>query len=243
MLPDARPFASVVRRIADVGPEQRERAASEAAAAAERGAAVTFMTLPEISPRSPRSPPMTPRSTTSSCATRPISPESRLLKPLHRFPDLKLAQGISEMDEARAQLVKQRMLSRGQASGARLLVHAARRANAIALREELEDHSGRSLRVKLGSVEPASETDVVDLATRLNMAMCQLFPEQRSQTTYFLLFRTMDEVCGCRRPVLHNSHQHAHARALSCVRVGKRPEQGHFAMLRPIACDAGSGAS
>ena len=42
------------------------------------------------------------------------------------------------------------------------------------------------------AVETASDEQAIAIAVKLNLAMCRLWPESRSQSTYFRLFRHMD---------------------------------------------------
>ena len=122
-----------------------------------------------------------------------IRSDSSLLKP-RSIGDGKLATAATLEDEARRTLVAQeRVLQRGAASGARLLLKAKNRAHVIALRQEYDAETGKDLKTKLAHVRPATDEEATELSTKLNIAMCEKYPDKRSQSTYFILFRYMDE--------------------------------------------------
>ena len=79
------------------------------------------------------------------------------------------------------------------ASASKQLILAQRRARAVALREEYDEHTGKDLVAKLRDVQPATDEEVVDWAKKLNIAMCRKWPQEKGQSTYFKLFRFMDE--------------------------------------------------
>lgn len=151
--------------------------------------------LPDIS---------SPRSLTSSSvwsgiypAQKAIKPDSRLLQPRKQGAfclDPALASSVAIEDEARRSFVeRERTASRQGSYGAKLLLKANRRNAAVQKKLDFLVYSGRDLKAKLQDVEPASDEDVDRFSVKLNLAMCALYPEQRSQTSYFVLFRHMDE--------------------------------------------------
>ena len=79
------------------------------------------------------------------------------------------------------------------ASASKQLILAQRRARAVALREEYDEHTGKDLVAKLRDVQPATDEEVVEWAKKLNIAMCRKWPQEKGQSTYFKLFRFMDE--------------------------------------------------
>lgn len=72
-------------------------------------------------------------------------------------------------------------------------LHAKNKAKAIAVRSEGWKESGKDLLIKLKHVRPAKDDLVIKLSMNLNVAMCHLYPQSRSQASYFNLFRKMDK--------------------------------------------------
>ena len=87
----------------------------------------------------------------------------------------------------------QRRVLKSASSTSRLLLAVTRRTEALALRAVSDEYSGKDLKEKLAEVPPAEDAAVVELATKLNTAMAHLYPQDKTQASYFKLFRHMDK--------------------------------------------------
>ena len=85
-----------------------------------------------------------------------------------------------------------RTLLRTASAASRTILFEKRRTHVKALREEYDEQTGKDLAFKLRSVQPAKDEDLLRFAVELNVAMCRVWPESRSQSTYFRLYRLMD---------------------------------------------------
>ena len=99
----------------------------------------------------------------------------------------------SELQAKRNFAAQQRTLLKSAREMSSQLVEAEKRASAIAVRAEIEAETGKDLKRTLRHIPLADEESVVELSMRLNAAMVQLFPQARSQNTYFRLFRMLDK--------------------------------------------------
>ena len=134
-------------------------------------------------------PSLPPRPSTAGPAIRR---ESRLLIPRQR-PSGELNEVYDLEDETRHDFVAQsRHLHRCATASSMQVLHAARRTRAIAQKAERDEETGRDIKQKVAGIPKASDDEVVALSKRLNIAMCHIFVEARSQSCYFKLFRELD---------------------------------------------------
>ncbi len=119
-----------------------------------------------------------------------------LLRPPSRVP-AELVPLIEAQSEAKKRLVScHRSFLREATQLSTQLLYASRRARAEAVRAEWDAETGKDiitlLNRDLDGIEPCSEAEVCALSSRLNRAMCRLYPEARTQGAFFLLFKHMD---------------------------------------------------
>lgn len=116
----------------------------------------------------------------------------RLLKPLSRAPELDHVESAEfEAKKLRAQSHRD-LINMARLSSTTNL-HAQRKARAVAVRSERYAETGKDLMFKLKVCKPANEREVTQLSMALNAAMCHIYPQSRSQASYFNLFRFMDK--------------------------------------------------
>lgn len=117
--------------------------------------------------------------------------KSSLLAPQKRASEL--GKSLDRENEAKRVAAAQlRVLRKTATAGSRLVLFASRRENVAAIQREWAEETGKDIAERLKEVEPASEKVVTDLANKINLAMCHVWPESRSQSTYFRLFKYMD---------------------------------------------------
>ena len=97
-----------------------------------------------------------------------------------------------ELQAKRRSASQHRMLLKQAAETSKLVLYQARRDHVKAIRAEWDEMTGKDLAFSLRGVKPANEQEVLDFAVQLNVAMCRVWPEARSQSSYFQLFRMMD---------------------------------------------------
>ena len=85
-----------------------------------------------------------------------------------------------------------RALLKTAAETSREALYTARRKHVKAVRKEWDEMTGKDLASRLRAVAPATDAQVESFAVQLNIAMCRLWPEAKSQSSYFKLFRLMD---------------------------------------------------
>lgn len=114
-------------------------------------------------------------------------------------PDIapKLAAAIDNERQAQRFAVSQhRALLKEAAASSVELMHVAKRHRAVSVRAEWDEQTGKAvtknLNLELADVSAASVDDVNSLSVILNTALCHLYPEARTQTSFFLLFKEMD---------------------------------------------------
>jgi len=114
-------------------------------------------------------------------------------------PDIapKLATAIDNERQAQRFAVSQhRALLKEAAASSVELMHVAKRHRAVSVRAEWDDQTGKAvtknLNLEMADVSPASVDEVDSLSVILNRALCHLYPEARTQTSFFLLFKEMD---------------------------------------------------
>ena len=116
-----------------------------------------------------------------------------------RMPS-RLSRSPSELELAFAEELRARHLAasehrtllRTASAASRTILFEKRRTHVKALREEYDEQTGKDLAFKLRSIQPAKDEDLLRFAVELNVAMCRVWPESRSQSTYFRLYRLMD---------------------------------------------------
>lgn len=116
----------------------------------------------------------------------------RLLRPLSRAPELDAVQA-AEFDAKRQFTSSHRDLLKMARVSSLTNLHARNKARAVALRAESAAETGKDLSIKLKGVRPSPEAKVEQLSMALNVSMCHLYPQARSQASYFNLFRKMDK--------------------------------------------------
>ena len=114
-----------------------------------------------------------------------------LLQPLARPAELAHAMS-QELDAKRMRATQHRTLLKRAATSAVQLTHTRRREDAAALRAEQAVYTGKDTADMIKSVQPMAIAEVDEFAAKLNVAMCQIWPESRSQSSYFKLFRLAD---------------------------------------------------
>ena len=117
---------------------------------------------------------------------------ARLMRPLSRAAELDTAQQ-AEQDAKKMFVGAHRDLLKMARASSTASLFADRKARAVAVRGERYAETGKDLMLKLKSRKAAGEDKVVELSIALNVAMCHLYPQARSQASYFNLFRHMDK--------------------------------------------------
>ena len=113
-----------------------------------------------------------------------------------RQPSLgsQLVSAFGKEDEARRRYIaSHRSLLKTAASCSQEMLLARRKAHAVALRAEYDLETGKDLKVEFADIEPATDDQIHSLAQHLSRALCVLFPQSRSQSSYFNLFRMIDK--------------------------------------------------
>ena len=116
---------------------------------------------------------------------------ARLMRPLSRAAELDTAQQAERDAKVMFVGAHRELLKMARASSTASLF-ADRKARAVAVRGERYAETGKDLMLKLKSRKPAGEDKVEQLSIALNVAMCHEWPEARSQSSYFKLFKLMD---------------------------------------------------
>ena len=125
-----------------------------------------------------------------SVLSRPSS-RGNLLQPLARPTELASA-FAAELEARKRSAARHRALLKTATASSRALLHATRRSHVATVRAEWDSLTGKDLMERLKMVQPASDAEMDDLSVKLNVAMCRAWPEARSQSSYFRLFRLMD---------------------------------------------------
>lgn len=123
-------------------------------------------------------------------------PSARLLQARGNFKGSASAITVAlnrENDAKHVAATHMRALRNSATAGSRSLLLARRRDNVIAIRKEWDEQTGKDLAARLSDIEPASDEVVTKMAIQLNMAMARVWPESRSQSSYFKLFKLMDK--------------------------------------------------
>ena len=137
------------------------------------------------------------RPSTAASSSRLLSQQATvasLMRPLNKVTEANIRYAFEREHEAKRQYAEQhRVLLKTAVSSSRALLFAEKQAQGDAKRIEYQEESGKDLKAKLCAIVPASDAEVTNLAVQLNRAMCHLFPNSRSQASYFSLFRMLDK--------------------------------------------------
>jgi hypothetical protein len=116
----------------------------------------------------------------------------RLLRPLYRDPDIDEA-GQAELQAKRLFASSHRDMLKLARWETLANLREDRQKKADAVRHERSVLTAQDVIMKIKGRRPAEEDKVISLSMKLNRAMCHLYPQSRSQVSYFSLFRAVDE--------------------------------------------------
>ena len=135
--------------------------------------------------------PLSSRPCSGRSSIRPLKEGSTLMKA--RAPTTELQDALDAEGEAKRLLAaEQRELRKVAVRASQQLHKTQRQAAAVALRAEWSARSCFPDRDKVLAVTAASDEQIYALSKRLNEAMCQAFPDNRTQNTYFAMFKLLD---------------------------------------------------
>ena len=132
----------------------------------------------------------------STALSRGSSPSSSLLQARGHFKGTASQITVALIKEGEAKRVAAahaKFLRDSATHGSRALLLAKRVKDAEDLRAENARWTGKDLAAELKGVDVASDEEVTKYAVALNMAMARVWPESRSQSSYFKLFKLMDK--------------------------------------------------
>ena len=115
-------------------------------------------------------------------------------------PAEELARALSAEKESRClYIARHRELLKTAAAASSQMLLDKRRAHVKALRAEYDVETGKDLKAEFADVEPATDDQIQSLAEHLSRALCVLFPQSRSQSSYVRVSQRGSDGSRCRR--------------------------------------------